>query len=195
MPQAQCPVEQRRPPLGRAVPVPGPVHQLPEPVQVHPVRVDLQQIPAGDGGWGWLIAVGDLDPDRFLARVERAVAGWPPLGHPQRHAPRPDAAPLLVIRDRAATDLHLSLCAPEPAGGAGEPARYLAAAAVGSYYRSRLAARAVRSGLGYQSFAGRDVCLTVPRVYLRVELPAGDAGRAAAAGGAGFAWNLAWVEQ
>jgi hypothetical protein len=154
-------------------PAPGPARQD---------RVDLAALHRSivDGGWGWLVAVGDLDPDRFLARVDRAVAGWPSLGHPQRHAPRPEAAPLLVIRDRAATDLHLSLCAPEPAGGAGEPARYLAAAVVGSYYRSRLAARAVRSGLGYQSFAGRDVCLTVPRVYLRAELPAGDAGRAAA---------------
>lgn len=127
-------------------------------------------------GRAWLAVVGDLEPSRLLAVAEEAVAAWPragaagpaagagkaAVGQPPRSAVRGDARVFAPL-----PDVHFTLSAPEPTAGPPEPARYLAAAVVGSYAGSRLASRIVRDGLAGESFAGRDIMLAVPRAYVR----------------------------
>ncbi|GFE16890.1 hypothetical protein Sgleb_49370 [Streptomyces glebosus] len=93
---------------------------------------------------GWLVAVGDLDPERFTTDVERelftwfsgrtsrpAGAAWPGAGS------LPPVGGLLALHHDALEDVHVTLSAPEPAADTVAAARYMATAVVGAHYRSR----------------------------------------------------------
>ncbi|MFP3989000.1 insulinase family protein [Streptomyces sp. E11-3] len=133
-------------------------------------------------GGGWLIAVGDLDPERFTADAERALSPWSPLpsshsagiASPERGAIRSGRA-ILELHHHASEDVQVTLSAPEPAGDIDAAARYLATAVVGAHYQSRLSTRALGTGLEPSLYAARDVCLDLPRASIRATLPERDA--------------------
>ncbi|MGW2329935.1 insulinase family protein [Streptomyces sp. NPDC001700] len=130
---------------------------------------------------GWLIAVGDLDPERFTAEAERTLAPGP-SGHTAPHtASPPPTGGLLAVHHDVPDAVRLTLSAPEPADdrptGA---ARYLATALFGAHHGSRLVTSALGAGLTPSLHAGRDICLGLPRAYVRATLPRRDAARGVA---------------
>ncbi|MEU9298857.1 insulinase family protein [Streptomyces sp. NPDC048269] len=138
-------------------------------------------------GGGWLVAVGDIDPDRFAADAERALSGWK-ADAPGEGASYGAAAALLgtdtlALHHDAMEDVHLTLSAPEPTGDTASAARYLATAVAGAHYQSRLAAHSLRAGLEHTVYSARDICLGTSRAYVRATLPE----RHAAGGVAGIA--------
>ncbi|MBZ4320396.1 M16 family metallopeptidase [Streptomyces huiliensis] len=127
-------------------------------------------------GGGALVAVGDLDPERFAADARRALSAWP------APRPAPDSVPatpggVLELHHPASDAVHLTLSAPEPAGDPAAADRYLATAMVGAHYLSRLSAHASGTDLDHTLVAGRDVCLGTHRVFIRLTLPRRDAAR------------------
>ncbi|MGK4582151.1 insulinase family protein [Kitasatospora sp. HPMI-4] len=121
------------------------------------------------------VAVGDLDPDLFPARVAEALSGWEGAdGGPHHRAAPWGAEGSLTVPAPDLPDLHLTWCGPEPAGDAGDPARFLATAVLGGYYRSRLASRCAginRPGLDL--YSGRDLFTGTERSYVRARVPEG----------------------
>ncbi|MEU6550263.1 insulinase family protein [Streptomyces sp. NPDC046915] len=127
---------------------------------------------------GVLVLLGDVDPERAASLARDALSGRPSV--PPRPAEtdrqHPLGGGLLVLRAPSEPALHLTLCAPEPPAGSGdaettEAARYLATAAFGGYFGSRLAARLRRvTGAGYEAYSGRDVALEIPRVFVRARV-------------------------
>ncbi|MFE9170731.1 insulinase family protein [Streptomyces kebangsaanensis] len=134
--------------------------------------------PLGDPRGGVLVLLGDLDPEQAVAAATAALSDWASASSGSARGARRTSVGgrLLVLRDPAEPELHLTLCAPEPEAATGrvsttEPARYLATAVFGGYFGSRLAARlrAVTSG-GYEAYCGRDVVLDTPRVFIRARV-------------------------
>ena len=126
--------------------------------------------PAG----GCLVAVGDLDPEEFAARAEKALAAWRAPDDGER-APLTlhGTADLLVLPRPGLAEARLTLCAVSPPG-AGEAARYLATTIFGGFARSRLATRMLRHGrVEYEAYAGRDLILDTHRAYVRARVPSG----------------------
>nr|PZN41802.1 MAG: hypothetical protein DIU60_16265 [Actinomycetota bacterium] len=126
--------------------------------------------PAG----GCLVAVGDLDPEEFAARAEKALAAWRAPDDGER-APLTlhGTADLLVLPRPGLAEARLTLCAVSPPG-AGEAARYLAVTIFGGFARSRLATRMLRHGrVEYDAYAGRDLILDTHRAYVRARVPSG----------------------
>ncbi len=119
---------------------------------------------------GWLIAVGDIDPSRFVADAERVLPSYPEHLRDRLAVPV-GTGQVVAIHHDTMPDVHLTLSAPEPAGETGDAARYLATAIVGAHHQSRLAARGLRVAPECQIHAGRDVCLHAPRVYIRAASP------------------------
>ncbi|MFF7994252.1 M16 family metallopeptidase [Kitasatospora xanthocidica] len=155
---------------------------------------DLSTAPSQDGltdlaevhravlgrGGGWLVAVGDLDPERFAAEAEQALPDRPAPPSGGSSAPRA-AAPTggaLALHHEALELVHLTLSAPEPPGDSGAAARFLATAVTGVHPLSRLAVRALDAGLHHPLHSGRDLLLDEPRAYVRAVLPPQDAARA-----------------
>ncbi|RXS65264.1 insulinase family protein [Streptomyces sp. TM32] len=126
-------------------------------------------------GGGWLVAVGAFDPERFTADAARALSDWPGASSTTVPVPRVlrDGRPatgILALRDDAADDVRLALSAPEPAGGTGAAARYLATAVICTQYGSRVPEHVLRAGLVPTLYAARDVCLGFPRAGIRATL-------------------------
>ncbi|MEV5664029.1 M16 family metallopeptidase [Streptomyces flaveolus] len=141
--------------------------------------------PLGDPRGGVLVLLGDLDPGQAVAVAAGALSGWR-SGRPAPAEPeavrRPSAGGrLLVLRDPAEPEVHLTLCAPErraPDGRAAltEAARYLATAVFGGYFGSRLARRLrAVNGAGGEAYSGRDMMLGTPRVFVRARVAPGSA--------------------
>jgi hypothetical protein len=141
--------------------------------------------PLGDPRGGVLVLLGDLDPGQAVAAAAGALSGWR-SGGPAPAEPeavrRPSAGGrLLVLRDPAEPEVHLTLCAPErraPDGRAAptEAARYLATAVFGGYFGSRLARRLrAVTGAGGEAYSGRDMMLGTPRVFVRARVAPGSA--------------------
>ncbi|MFD4141775.1 insulinase family protein [Streptomyces sp. NPDC058572] len=135
-------------------------------------HLDLGRVHRGilrEGG-GWLVAVGDIDPDRFAAGVERTLRSWQADSPGEGAAPGERTVPrtggALALHHDAMSGVHVTLSAPEPAGDTAAAARYLATAVVGAHHRSRL-----RSGHDHPVYSGRDVCLGAARAYVRATLP------------------------
>ncbi|MBT2426769.1 insulinase family protein [Streptomyces sp. ISL-112] len=139
---------------------------------------------------GWLVAVGDLDPEAFASAAGAALSAWrtalpaAPHAHTETgpRAVRPSAPGVVTLGQRGTDDrLHLTLSAPEPYGDTGSAARYLATAVVGAHHASRLTAHGLSMpGPARQIHAGRDVCRDVPRAYVRAVVPEHEAGPAVA---------------
>ncbi|GAA0617564.1 M16 family metallopeptidase [Streptomyces crystallinus] len=185
-------------------PAPTPTSASPERDAEH-ARLDAVHQAVLRRGGGWLVAVGDLDPDRFAAEAERALSGWKAesaeeagismapaeaeralsgwKAAPVEEAGGSQAPSVLALHHDAMADVHLTLSAPEPTGDTASAARYLATAVTGAHYRSRLAAHSLGAGLEHTVYAARDVCLATHRAYIRATLPE----RHAAAGVAGIA--------
>ncbi|MFI1254196.1 insulinase family protein [Streptomyces netropsis] len=182
---------------------PPPRHRDPDPImdtalrrywlggtRPEAVRGDLGAVHRtilGRGG-GWLVAVGDLDPERFTADVERALSGrWPDHFSRPTVAASPEAGAMpsidgmLALHHDALDEVHVTLSAPEPTGDTTAAARYLATAVVGTHYRSRLATHALGADLDHSLYAARDVCLGASRAFIRATLPKQGAARGAAA--------------
>ncbi|WP_157955343.1 M16 family metallopeptidase [Streptomyces noursei] len=127
-------------------------------------------------GGGWLIAVGDLDPERFTADAERALSTWSAVPHtpgivlPESGTIQPGGA-MLALHHDASEDVQVTLSAPEPAGDIGTAARYLATAVSGIQFQSRLSALALGAASEPSLYAARDVCLGLARAYIRATLP------------------------
>jgi hypothetical protein len=137
---------------------------------------ELHRAVLGRGG-GWLVAVGDLDPERFVTEAERALSGRPADSLADPAAARRAAVPP-TGGAQALEPVHLTLSAPEPPGDSAAAARYLATAVTGAHQLSRLAARALAAGFDHPLHSGRDLLLGEPRAYVRAVLPARDAVRA-----------------
>ncbi|MFD3754525.1 insulinase family protein [Streptomyces cyaneofuscatus] len=137
---------------------------------------------------GWLVAVGDLDPEAFTSAADAALSSWRTTPHARTTGTAPRAVhprtPGVVTLGQRGTDddrLHLTLSAPEPYGDTGSAARYLATAVVGAHHASRLTAHGLSvPGPAWQIHAGRDVCRDVPRAYVRAVVPEREAGPAVA---------------
>ncbi|MFF4806161.1 insulinase family protein [Streptomyces sp. NPDC001351] len=119
--------------------------------------------------------VGPLDAAAVTAAAHHALGGWD--GEPApTPGPFPEPDRLLILQDRTAGDVQLLCAAPEPAEGAAEAARYVATAAFGGFYGSRLAARhAELSAQGFEIYSGRDVLLDIPRSLVRARMPRSQA--------------------
>ncbi|MFJ7326579.1 hypothetical protein ACIQVN_10065 [Streptomyces cyaneofuscatus] len=166
-----------------AVGAPALVPEPPGPAEFHRSVV---------GRGGWLVAVGDLDPEEFASAAGAALSSWrtsPPAvpyarttkTAPRAVHPRPPGVVTLGQRDTNDDRLHLTLSAPEPYGDTGSAARYLATAVVGAHHASRLTAHGLSvPGPAWQTHAGRDVCRDVPRAYVRAVVPEREAGPAVA---------------
>ncbi|PRW62037.1 M16 family metallopeptidase [Actinopolyspora mortivallis] len=129
---------------------------------------------------GVLIAVGDLDPETFRERVEEVLAS-DTAGGRRVVRPVPSVNGPVTVSDHEHDEEHVLLCRPESVEESSSPARYLATAVAGGYFRSRLAARSIRHGReGYRVFAGRDAFLDGARVYVRATLPRGRVAEALA---------------
>lgn len=136
------------------------------------------QTTAWDPRGGTFVLLGDIDPERAAVATETALSGWAPVGprHRERDDRRNAGGRLLVLRSETEPELHLTLCAPEPATsgepvGAAEAARYLATAVFGGYFGSRLAARLRKvTAEGYEAYSGRDVVLDARRVFVRARV-------------------------
>ncbi|NUK52465.1 insulinase family protein [Streptomyces lunaelactis] len=144
-------------------------------------------------GGGWLVAVGDIDPDRFAADAERTLSGCKAAAPGEAGAYAETGAygeagaslgtSTLALHHDAMADVHLTLSAPEPTGDTASAARYLATALAGAHYQSRMAAHSLRAGLDHTVYSARDICLGTSRAYVRATLPE----RHAAGGVAGIA--------
>jgi predicted Zn-dependent peptidase len=157
--------------VGEPLVLPGPPA---DPGRLAPLAPAAALAPAG----AVLVAVGDLDPERFVARVARSLSGWTRPGHPARPrggAPPPQDIPAgpLVLPAPGLHRVELALFARVPAGS-DDAARQLAIAILGGYHGCRLR-RLVTSAdpdPGHAALAGRDTVAGEPHVYVRASLPA-----------------------
>ncbi|MGX1975446.1 M16 family metallopeptidase [Streptomyces kronopolitis] len=127
-------------------------------------------------GGGWLIAVGDIDPEQLTTAAERELSTWSVASRMAGSAPpgprtiRSEGA-ILALHHDASEDVQVTLSSPEPAGDSGAAARYLATAMVTTHYQSQLPTHALSAGPEPSLYAARDVCLGYSRAYIRVTLP------------------------
>ncbi|MEU1277929.1 insulinase family protein [Streptomyces sp. NPDC005805] len=155
----------------------------PVPVPEPPGQAEFHRRVVVPGGW--LVAVGDIDPEAFASAAGAALSAWgtplpPPgaagAGHRAMRAPGPG---VVTLGQPEADRLHLTLSAPETHGDTGAAARYLATAVVGAHHASRLTVHGLSApGSGRQIHAGRDVCRDIPRAYVRAVVPEHEAGAA-----------------
>ncbi|MER6947262.1 insulinase family protein [Nonomuraea sp. NPDC000554] len=126
-------------------------------------------VPAGAS----IVAVGDVEPERLVARLEQVLGPWQG-SQPPAVAPAADGGLLLVPRENVSNIL-VGFSAPEPPEGPADPARYLATGVLGRYHRNRtLRDASGTTGLGpsgYEALTGRDVLLDFPRTYIRFLRP------------------------
>ncbi|GAA3468590.1 M16 family metallopeptidase [Nonomuraea roseola] len=120
-----------------------------------------------------LIAVGALDPEDLIAGVREHVE-WP---GPVRNGRSRPAMP--IVEERLSLPVHgipatqIKLCAPEPPGDPGDPARYLASGAVGLSLNNRLIHRfAGDGGPECELVTRRDTFFGHPQVCLVGSAPA-----------------------
>ena len=118
-----------------------------------------------------LVLVGDIDPERVIEQVDKALAGWAPTGQAKELA----ALPVLTGRDLLLVDrpgsvqsqLRLS-CAAVPRSDPRYPALQLANLVFGGYFSSRLVEN-VREDKGYTYSAGSYLEFTPSGATLLVE--------------------------
>ncbi|MFF5204384.1 M16 family metallopeptidase [Streptosporangium sp. NPDC000396] len=114
-----------------------------------------------------LIAVGALDPEDLIAQV-RAHVEWPGPVRSSRSRPAPPIGEeRFSLPAPGIPATQIKLCAPEPPGDPGDPARYLASAAVGLSLNKRVAHRfAGYGGPECELVAVRDTFFGHPQVCL-----------------------------
>ncbi|MER6198968.1 insulinase family protein [Streptomyces sp. NPDC001586] len=117
-----------------------------------------------------VVVTGPGDPDATAALVTRTLAGWSAADAvtPEGAAPGPADAygedTVLTLHRPGAAEAHVTLCAPAAMSTATEAADYLATAALGGWFGSRLA---VDRASGLTVITGRDTAAAGHRAYLR----------------------------
>ncbi|MEU9158855.1 insulinase family protein [Streptomyces sp. NPDC048424] len=117
-----------------------------------------------------VVVTGPGDPDATAALVTRTLAGWSAADAvtPEGAAPGPADAygedTVLTLHRPGAAEAHVTLCAPAAMSTATEAADYLATAALGGWFGSRLA---VDRTPGLTVITGRDTAAAGHRAYLR----------------------------
>ncbi|WP_158879742.1 M16 family metallopeptidase [Streptomyces sp. NRRL F-4428] len=117
-----------------------------------------------------VVVTGPGDPDATAALVTRTLAGWSAADAvtPEGAAPGPADAygedTVLTLHRPGAAEAHVTLCAPAAMSTATEAADYLATAALGGWFGSRLA---VDRTPGLTVITGRDMVAAGHRAYLR----------------------------
>ncbi|MEU8843184.1 insulinase family protein [Streptomyces roseus] len=117
-----------------------------------------------------VVVTGPADPDATAALVTRTLAGWssPDAATSLGAAPGPAIAygedTLLTLHRPGAAEAHVTLCAPAAMSTATEAADYLATAALGGWFGSRLA---VDRTPGLTVITGRDTVAAGHRAFVR----------------------------
>ncbi|MFB7177548.1 insulinase family protein [Streptomyces sp. NPDC056257] len=117
-----------------------------------------------------VVVTGPGDPDATAALVTRTLAGWSAADAAAHEgaAPGPGDAygedTVLTLHRPGAAEAHVTLCAPASMSTATEAADYLATAALGGWFGSRLA---VDRTPGLTVITGRDTAAAGHRAYLR----------------------------
>ncbi|MFD3699862.1 insulinase family protein [Streptomyces sp. NPDC058646] len=117
-----------------------------------------------------VVVTGPGDPDATAEWVTRTLAGWSAADAGTAEGAAPGTANaygediLLTLHRPGAAEAHVTLCAPAAMSTATEAADYLATAALGGWFGSRLA---VGRTPGLTVITGRDTAAAGHRAYLR----------------------------